>query len=174
MVWDLGANTGLFSRLASKNGIPTIAFDIDPAAVELNYQRCVTDQETNLLPLVMDLNNPTPSLGWENKERSSFLERAPADTIFALALVHHLAIGNNVPFNWIARFFNRIGRWLVIEFIPKDDSQVQRMLANRVDIFNDYTPSTFEATFSRYFSIEHIKSIPNSTRQLYLMKNLSL
>jgi len=174
MVWDLGANTGLFSRLASERGIPTLAFDIDPAAVELNYRSCVTQQETNLLPLVMDLANPSPSIGWENIERPSFLERAPADAIFALALLHHLAIGNNVPLDRLAGFFNRLGKWLIIEFIPKDDSQVQRLLANRQDIFNDYTAGCFETAFSKYFSVEHKEPIPGSTRQLYLMKNLSL
>jgi hypothetical protein len=173
-VWDLGANTGSFSRLASGRGIPTFAFDIDPAAVELNYGQCVAQQETNLLPLVLDLTNPSPSLGWQNQERASFLERAPADAVFALALVHHLAIGNNVPLDRLASFFNRLGKYLIIEFIPKDDSQVQRLLANREDIFHDYTATGFESAFLKFFSIESIESIPDSTRQLYLMKNLSL
>ncbi len=101
-VWDLGANTGHFSRLASDKGIQTISFDISPAAVEKSYLECVEKGETNILPLVLDLTNPSPAIGWENEERMSFLERGPADAVFALALIHHLAISNNLPFGKIA------------------------------------------------------------------------
>ena len=113
-VWDLGANTGLFSRLASQKGIPTVAFDIDPAAVEINYLQQVKQKETHLLPLVMDLTNPSPGLGWGHQERQAFLERGPADLVLALALVHHLAISNNVPLAQLSDFFSQAGRWLVI------------------------------------------------------------
>ena len=95
-VWDLGANTGMFSRIVSGKGIRTVAFDGDPAAVEGNYLSCRERGETNLLPVLMDLTNPSPSIGWSNKERLSLLERGPADTVLALALIHHLAIANNV------------------------------------------------------------------------------
>ena len=120
-VWDLGANTGLFSRLASDRGIPTIAFDIDPGAVELNYLSSRKDIEQNILPLLSDLTNPSPAIGWENQERQSLAERGPVDAIFALALIHHLVISNNVPLNRLASFFQHLGRWLVIEFVPKSD-----------------------------------------------------
>ncbi|GAI82895.1 unnamed protein product, partial [marine sediment metagenome] len=96
-VWDLGANVGIFSRIASDKGIQTISFDIDPAAVEKNYLECVERNETNILPLLLDLTNPSPGIGWENQERTSLLERGSADTVLALALIHHLAISNNLP-----------------------------------------------------------------------------
>ncbi|RLD02704.1 MAG: SAM-dependent methyltransferase, partial [Chloroflexi bacterium] len=105
-VWDLGANNGVFSRLASEQGVFTVSFDIDPAAVEQNYRQMKSAKETNLLPLVLDLTNPSPALGWHNRERESFTERAPADMVFALALVHHLAISNNLPFQQLADFFS--------------------------------------------------------------------
>ena len=107
-VWDLGANIGTFSRLSSNKGIPTISFDIDPACVEKNYLECRKNEEINILPLVIDLTNPSPAIGWENNERMSFLERGPADTVLALALIHHLAISNNLPFVKIASFFRKI------------------------------------------------------------------
>ena len=103
-VWDLGANVGMFSRIASNKGINTISFDIDPAAVEINYLECVKKGESHILPLVLDLTNPSPGIGWQNAERMSILERGPTDTVMALALVHHLAISNNVPFVKIAEF----------------------------------------------------------------------
>jgi hypothetical protein len=171
-VWDLGANVGIFSHLASDRGIPTISFDVDPAAVEKNYLDCLARDDTSILPLVIDLTNPSPGIGWENKERMSLKERGPADAVLALALVHHLAISNNVPLSRIARFFSDICHWLIIEFVPKSDSQVQRLLATREDIFPNYTRQAFEQEFSRYFTIDDSADIPESQRTLYLMRQI--
>jgi ribosomal protein L11 methylase PrmA len=169
-VWDLGANTGEFSRLASDRGIDTVAFDIDPAAVEKNYLHVKAQGEKHLLPLLMDLTNPSPALGWNLAERSSLADRGPADLVLALALVHHLAISGNVPFGHIARFFHRLARKLVIEFVPKTDSQVSRLLVVRKDIFTDYTPDAFEAQFGEFFMIHRREPIVDSQRVLYLME----
>ena len=170
MVWDLGANDGTFSRLASNQGIFTVAFDIDPSAVENNYLQTKSQSETHILPLQMDLTNPSPSIGWHSQEREGLLERGPTDVLLALALIHHLAIGNNVPLPELAQFFYEAGRWLVIEFIPKSDSQVQKLLAGRKDIFTDYHQEGFESTFAETFEIIEKKRIPESERFLYLMK----
>ena len=169
-IWDLGANTGRFSRLGSDRGIPTYAFDIDPAAVELNYLQVKNQGETNLLPLVMDLANPSSGIGWASEERMSLNERGPAGAILALALLHHLAIGNNLPFDLIADFFSRLSEWLVIEFVPKEDAQVQRMLQSREDIFTNYTQEHFQNAFSIWFEIVAVEFIKSSQRSLYLMR----
>ncbi|MBI2855097.1 MAG: SAM-dependent methyltransferase [Chloroflexi bacterium] len=168
-VWDLGANTGTFSRLASDMGIPTISFDVDPAAVEKNYRQCVERREMNHLPLLLDLSNPSPGTGWGHEERMSLEERAPADAVMAMALIHHLAIGNNVPLEKIAGFISRICNWLIIEFVPKSDSQVQRLLAAREDVFADYAQPDFERSFGEYFTIQDSVRIIDSERVLYLM-----
>jgi hypothetical protein len=169
-VWDLGANEGTFSRIASDKGIQTISFDIDPVAVEKNYIECVRKGETNILPLVLDLTNPSPGVGWENRERMSLIERGPADTVLALALIHHLAISNNLPLDKIADFFDKICyESLIVEFIPKSDSQVQKLLSTREDIFLDYTKQTFESKFKIYYEIKNSVKIKNSDRILYLM-----
>jgi hypothetical protein len=169
-LWDLGANDGFFSRIASTQGIYTISFDVDPAAVEKNYLRSINNNETNILPLLIDLTNPSPSIGWENKERISLIERGPTDTIFALALIHHLAISNNLPIGKIAEFFGSICRYLIIEFVPKDDSQIKRMLFTREDIFPDYTKEDFEKEFKKYFAVKQTEKIKDSKRILYLMQ----
>ena len=101
----------------------------------------------------------------------SLVARGPADAALALALVHHLAISNNLPFGRIAEFFSRICRYLVIEFVPKRDSQVQRLLATREDIFTDYTQQAFEAAFGERFSIRRRELVSGSERSLYLMDN---
>jgi hypothetical protein len=174
LVWDIGANTGVFSRLASRAGIPTIALDSDPAAVEKNYRQCRRDHEKYLLPLLGDITSPSPGGGWENRERLSLLQRGPADTVLALALVHHLAIANNLPLARIAGFFSRFCTTLVIEFIPKSDSQVQRLLASREDVFPGYHVAGFEGEFLRFFTIERREAICGTERILYVMRSRGL
>jgi ribosomal protein L11 methylase PrmA len=169
-VWDLGANTGVFSRLAADAGVTTISSDIDPAAVEKNYLDTRQKKEKNLIPLVLDLTNPSPGIGWGNEERDSFADRGPVDVVMALALVHHLAISNNVPLPDVASYFARLGRWLIVEFIPKEDSQVKRLLATREDIFPMYYQAGFEEAFQTCFTIQETRTIPGSKRVMYLMK----
>jgi ribosomal protein L11 methylase PrmA len=168
-VWDLGANTGEYSRAARATGARVIAFDLDPAAVERNYRRVRAEQEDGILPLRMDLTNPSPALGWAHRERMSLEERGPADALLALAVIHHLAIGHNLPLERIAAFLGRLGRALVIEFVPKADSQVQRMLRSREDIFPSYTREGFEAAFRSAFRIDDVQQVTGSERLLYRM-----
>jgi hypothetical protein len=167
LVWDLGANVGRFSRLASAMKVDAIAFDVDPAAVERNYLDVVAAGEPHLLPLVADLTNPSGPIGWANEERLSLQQRGPADLVLALALIHHLAVGNNVPLPAAAAWFARLARTVVIEFVPKADSQVQRMLASRTDIFGTYTQERFEAAFQRHFAITRRAPIAGTERVLY-------
>ena len=169
-VWDLGANTGIFSRIAAETGAKVISSDIDPAAVEVNYRLVKENKEDKLLPLVLDLTNPSPAIGWNNQERDSFIQRGPADVILALALVHHLAISNNVPLSRVAEFFAACGQWLIVEFVPKTDSQVQKLLRSRVDIFSEYTQAGFKKAFGEWYTVKESSSVRDSDRSLYLMQ----
>jgi hypothetical protein len=171
MVWDLGANTGEYSRAAREVAAHVVAFDIDPAAVERNYRRVRAGGETGILPLLLDVANPSPAQGWAHTERLSLEQRGPADVVLALALVHHLAIGHNLPLDRIASFLSRLGRALVIEFVPKDDVQVRRLLRNRADIFPDYSVEGFEEAFRRHFQIESAQPLAESGRTVYLMSS---
>ncbi len=170
LVWDLGANTGVFSRLAGESGAYVVSSDIDPTAVEQNYRQMKSDNAENLLPLLIDLTNPSPSIGWANEERDSFGGRGPADMVLALALIHHLAISNNVPLLQVADFFASVGEWLVIEFVPKADSQVQKLFVSREDIFPNYTREGLEAAFGQKFRIVEAVNVRESERVLYLME----
>ncbi len=166
----MGANTGYFSNIAVKNGAEVISFDVDFGALEQNYKKIKEENLKKLLPLFSDLTNPTPALGWENDERYSLFQRGPADLCLALALIHHLAITKNVPFNYLASCFSKMGNYLIVEFVPKEDSQVQILLANRKDIFTGYTKESFEKTFAEYFKIMSNEKINGSSRILYLME----
>lgn len=169
--WDLGANNGEFSILATALGLNTVAWDIDPAAVEKNYRGRVED--SRLLPLVQDLTNPSPAIGWDLRERDSLVERGPVGLVLALALIHHLAIGNNVPLGQIASFLANLSEWLIIEFVPKEDSQVQRLLSTREDVFPRYTQVDFESSFASCYEVIRNQPIKGSMRTLYLMRRSS-
>jgi ribosomal protein L11 methylase PrmA len=169
-VVDLGANNGHFSRVACEHGADVISCDIDPIAVEKNYLTIKQRKEHKLTPLRIDLTNPSPSIGWSNEERTSFSKRLNCDTAMALAVIHHLVISNNIPFKKVARYISSFCNNLIIEFVPKSDSQVQTLLMTRKDIFPDYNIETFEQEFKIFFPrIEKIK-IQGSERHLFLMK----
>ncbi len=171
IVWDFGSNTGIFSRIFSDNGSKVIAFDIDKMAIEKNYLKIKHDKETNIFPLVSDLSNPSPSLGWANKERKSLSQRASnVDLILALALIHHLRFTCNIPFENMAEYFSSISRYMIIEFVDKQDSKVQKMLLNRKDVFDDYTQENFESVFGKHYNFIKKEKISDTARTLYLME----
>ena len=168
---DFGANTGKFSRLAAKQGYFVLAHDIDAVAVDKNYRETVENSEHSILPLIQDLTNPSASIGWANRERMAFGERHDVDVGMALAIIHHIAISNNVPLVSVAKFFSDLCRLLIIEFVPKADSQVERLLVTREDVFPDYNETGFEQAFNQYFTILSAEKLGGSERTLYLLKS---
>jgi SAM-dependent methyltransferase len=168
-VVDLGANTGEFSTIAARAGAYVVASDIDHGAVEICFRRERADEGERVLPLVVDLTSPPPAVGWMNRERSSFLDRCAGQTdlVLALALVHHLAIGNNVPLASFFELLARAGRQAVVEFVDKRDSQVRRLLASREDIFDGYTEAGFESALASTFRIARKQPITGAHRVLY-------
>jgi hypothetical protein len=168
--WDVGANTGAYSAMAADAGYRVIAWDQDAGSVEAHWRRVRGGSGPAILPLVLDLANPSPSIGWALEERASFLERGEPDVILALALVHHLAIGNNVPLAGVARLFARMAPWAIVEFVPKDDPMTRRLLAARRDIFEHYTIDGFRAAFGKSFRIARETRITDSPRTLFLLE----
>lgn len=167
---DVGANDGTFSELLSAKDILTVSVDGDHFAINKLY--CLTKGASkNIFPLVMDLSNPSGPSGFLN-ERESFIDRTQTDLALALAIIHHLAIGKNLPFEKVASFLKKLGRNLIIEFVPKSDEKVQLMLAQRKDVFDWYNEQTFVNAFSQHFTIIETKQLFPSDRTLYLMKAL--
>jgi hypothetical protein len=168
-VWDLGANTGIYSRLAAQKGSHVISFDVDPACVTKNYKLVRKNRETNILPLLQDLLNTSPSFGWGGTERLSVFKRNKPDLIMALAIIHHLAISANTPLASIAAQFAELAEHLIIEFVPKEDEKVQILLLNRKDIFSEYSQSGFESAFTKFYTIKQIIPSDCNFRIFYLM-----
>jgi ribosomal protein L11 methylase PrmA len=173
-VWDLGANTGMFSRIAAESDAKVVALDLDAGAVERHYLDLRDRREERVLPLVMNLANASGALGFAHRERMSLEDRGPTDLLLALALIHHLSITNNVPLPLLADWLARLGRWLIIEWVPKDDPQTRRLLRAREDVFADYEIAVFERAFQERFTIVRRIELPNSARALYLMHSRGL
>jgi hypothetical protein len=168
--WDLGANTGRFSRIAADAGKRVIALDIDPAAAERHFRDVRAAGRSDILPLVVDIANPSPALGWAGRERRSLLDRADADVILGLALMHHLAITRNVPLPMILDLFAELAPWAIVEFVPKDDPMVRRLLATRRDVFADYDLDGFRAAAATRFETIREEPISDSPRVLFLLR----
>ena len=167
-VWDLGCNDGTYARIAARRASYVVAVDADHATVENLYRSLRAEQNEKVLPLVMDLADPTPGLGWRNAERRAWAERTPPDLVLCLALVHHLAIGSNVPIDEITAWLRSFGCRVVVEFVARDDARVQRMLADKPIEHTDYCTEVFEASLSRRFTVEQREPLTSGTRTLYL------
>lgn len=162
---DLGCNTGKFSEIVAQNH-NVISCDLDSSCIDCVYQRSQQSDLKTILPVVLNLMNPSPNLGWENKERSSFLTRIKTDGFLSLALIHHLCITHNLPLERFASFLASVGSSGVVEWVDKNDPMVKFMLRNRDDIFYDYTWDNFQRVLLKFFKIENIDIINDGTRKL--------
>ena len=169
MVWDLGGNTGEFSLIAAEKGAWVISIDGDPACTELIYTKITkTEKGKRIIPLTMDLANPSAGMGWENKERQSLTQRGPADLLLALALIHHLVFSANIPLERIAGWFASLCEHLVVEFMPPEDPMIQKLLQNRPEHL-PYSLEAFKAGFGKYFEFCDQKTLRNK-RVLFTCK----
>jgi hypothetical protein len=170
--FDAGANEGEFSELLQNKCNHIISADLDHSSISKLYNTCKQKSVSNILPLLIDLSNPSPALGANNQERPSFLSRIKVDIVLALALIHHLAIGKNIPFNLISEMFHHITKYLIIEFVPKEDEKIQLMLQQKKDVYYTYSEESFIRSFNSKFSIVEQHKIGDSKRTLYLMRTV--
>jgi len=169
-ILDLGANEGFFSHLAAAKNFDVVAVDKDDQCINALYKKIKGKNITNILPLCIDLMNPSPASGFAHNERASFGARIHTDAVMALALIHHLAIGHNLPLSRIAEYLFALSHQLIIEFVPKEDEKVQLLLQNKKDIYPQYTREHFENIFRERFTITEKAQVPDNDRIIYLMK----
>ena len=167
---DIGSNNGYFSEILAEKGSPVISIDTDSQCIRQLYLTVRKKSTTNLLPLCVDITNPSPAIGFNNLERASFLQRIHTDLIVALALVHHLVLSQNMPLEDLATFLAGITqRYLIIEFVPLADDKARELAENKDQYHSPYDSASFEFQFGRKFTIEKKEVIPGSERVLYLM-----
>jgi SAM-dependent methyltransferase len=165
---DLGCNTGTYSLMAHQAGAQVVAVDADEACVDKFYRK-VHAQSLNIQPLCMDCASPSPGIGFMNQERKPFLNRAEFDAVLALAVLHHLLITSRIPLEATSIMFSKLtSRWLIMEFVGREDVMFKHLLALREDIYKDVTREHFETVYSRLFHIHEKHEIPDTDRVLYI------
>lgn len=170
LVWDLGANTGTYSRIAAESADYVVALDSDAAAVERLFAEGRRTGRENLLPLVCDLADPSPGLGWRGGERASLPGRGRPDLILCLALVHHLVIGANLGLADLLDWLRDLGGWLVIELVGRDDPMVQKLLRHRDEPYDDYCRERFEAALAARYEVMCRRDLPSGRRTLFFAR----
>jgi len=171
LVWDVGANNGEFSRAFSDNNIEVISLDSDPNCVDETYLTARRTNDQFLHPLLFNIIDPSPDLGWANEERRSFFKRSKPDLIVAFAIIHHLSISQNIGFDLIAKLFSATGTYLLIEFLEQDDPRVLELLMFKENKQNDYSRMNFEKSFSNHYQILERYQTESKSRVVYLMES---
>ena len=173
LTWDMGCNDGAYSRIAAENSQRVVAFDFDHATVEALYRSLKQEGNTRILPLVGNLADPSPGLGWRGLERRTLADRGAPDLMLALALIHHVSISANIPISEFLEWVKDLGSTLLIEFPKRTDPMVEALLANKQEDANlDYDLDNFEAELGRRFNIEKREELPSGDRVLYLASPL--
>jgi ribosomal protein L11 methylase PrmA len=167
LLWDLGCNSGAYSELALEAGASgVIGFDSDQGALERAFARA-RSKDLNFLPLFLDAADPSPGQGWNGVERRALQARADAQAVIALAFVHHLAIGRNIPLDQAVHWIVGLAPSGVIEFVQKSDPTVRKMLALREDIFDNYTEEAFVAALENRCRVVRSQEVSRTGRKLF-------
>ena len=167
LVWDIGCNVGIFSRIVAERAKYVVAMDADHLAIDRLYHALKSERVANILPLVVNVTDPSPNLGWRNLERKRIGERGRPDLVLALALIHHIVIGGNIPMAEFVEWLRDVGGDLVIEFVTRQDPMVMTLLRNKDDHYTDYTEENFERELSARFKIVRRQPLGSGARIMY-------
>lgn len=169
-VWDLGCNQGRYSRLAANHAETVLAIDSDHLSVDRLFVALNTERNRTITPLVCNLADPAPSLGWRLQERQSLEHRSKPELVFCLALIHHLVIGCNLLLADVIDWLASLKATVVLEYVDREDAQVQQLLANRDDVFSDYSRDAFRAQVDRAFVVVKEQSLAAGKRTLFWLQ----
>lgn len=170
IVWDLGCNTGTFSELLKQRADYVLSVDGDQECVDRFYQRLRARGDNQVLPLFMNLADPSPSQGWANAERAAFDKRNKPDLILALALIHHICLSNNIPIPAFLDWLQGTGANLIIEFVTRDDDMVKAMLARKSEAYKAYDLLSFEQELHRRYEVKSSAVLKEGARKIYYCK----
>lgn len=169
VIWDIGSNTGTFSRLCAPFAEQVIAIDGDQEAVDMLYRAEKNAAQSNILPLVMDLANLSPGQGWAGCERKAFDKRTMPDLVISLALIHHLRISANVPVAMFLDWLRALGSTVILEFVDRHDEMVEKLLTNKKEQYDDYNKDAFQRAVEDRFVIRESKDLKGGRRTIYML-----
>lgn len=167
-IWDVGCNLGRYSRLASSRADLVVAMDSDHLTIDHLYCSLRKERYENIVPLVMNLADPSPCQGWLCTERSQLHQRTQPELVLCLAVIHHLVIRENLLLDDVVRWLAGLRATLIIEFVDRTDTQVKSLLANRDDQFSDYSLKRFQDLMAQKFTVLQQITLPSQTRTLFL------
>jgi precorrin-6B methylase 2 len=167
LAWDIGCNVGVFSRIVAERARYVVAMDADNVAIDRLYQALKAERIDNILPLIVNVTDPSPALGWRNLERKRIDERGRPELVLALALIHHIVIGGNIPMAEFVQWLRDLGGDLVIEFVTRQDPMVVTLLRNKDDQYTDYDEQVFERELAARFTIAKRQPLGSGTRIMY-------
>ena len=170
LTWDLGANTGVFSRIAAEHSGTVVAVDSDQDASEILYREARTAGPHDIIPLVMDLANLSPGQGWAGRERAAFDERRRPDMVLCLALVHHMRVTANIPLALFLDWLHNLNATIILEFVGRDDKMFRKLLANKQEDYADYTTGNWEAELRQRFDVLDRVELKGGLRELFLLE----
>lgn len=167
VVWDIGCNTGQFSKIAAENAGTVLAMDLDHFAVERLYREIRSERISGILPLVQNIADPSPNWGWRNQERVDLQTRARPDMLLCLALIHHVVISANVPMDEFTGWLAELSQNLVIEYVARSDDKVKTLLRNKEDKYSDYSRESLEGALGKRYEIVRMQELESGNRYLY-------
>ena len=170
LLWDLGANTGVFSRIAARHAGTVVAVDGDHDAVDTLYREACERDQRNITPLVMDLANPSPGQGWAGRERAPFNERGSPDMALCLALIHHLRVSANIPVSHLVAWLRSLNATVIVEYIDRDDEMFVKLAENKREDYADYTSDGFQSEVAKWFTIEDRMGLKAGKREMLLLE----
>jgi len=173
LAWELGCNNGFFSRIVARYAGAVVAMDLDALVIERLYQELKKEKQKTIIPLVINIADIPGGLGWRGMERKSLTNRGKPDLTLCLALVHHLAIGANIPLKEFVDWIAGLTRHLVIEFVTKEDPMTKRLLLNKEDHYRDYDVAHFEKYLEESFTVHARETLECGTRILYFAESKS-
>ncbi len=174
LVWDIGCNTGHYSYLAAKHCEYVVAIDGDTMAIEKLYRKLKQENNTQILPLIVNLTHPSPNVGWRCLERKTLWERTKPDMVLCLALIHHLVFGQNILVSSVLQWLAELAPTVVLEYVSTQDPMSQKLLLNKEQIYRDYDEEAFKAQVLEVFDIVEAQALPSGTRTLYCLKRKAL
>ena len=170
LTWDLGANTGVFSRIAARHSDTVVAVDGDQDAVDMLYHDNLETGDQNIIPLVIDLANLSPNQGWAGRERAAFEERGSPDMILCLALLHHMRVSANIPLAHFVEWLRGLDATVIVEFVDRNDEMFLELIEGRSHDYTDYTAEHFQMEMDRYFTIRDRLQLKDGKREMLLVE----
>lgn len=169
-IWDVGCNTGTFSKLVEPYSDFVLAIDGDHDSIEQLYQLEKPERGSRILPMVMDLANISPNQGWAGRERQALDNRRKPDLVMCLALIHHVRVSANIPIPHFMDWLRSLGCSVILEFVNREDEMFRKLLATKTVEYPDYNLDNFIAEAQKRYDIIDRQPLKDGHREMFFLR----